>query len=110
LILEASFVDVRFSEPKLDRMESESAFTAGLSPAVLSAYRGRIQALRAAPREQALQQLHSFEVRGREHGKHALRVTNEWDLHVAFEDENGARIAVVEALVQRTTTKTERSS
>lgn len=103
-------MDIRFSETKLDRMESESAFTAGLSPAVLSAYRGRIQALRAAPQEQALLQLQSFEFRGRGHGKHALRVTDDWDLHVAFEDANGARIAVVEALVQRTTTKTERSS
>jgi plasmid maintenance system killer protein len=103
-------VDIRFSETKLDRMESESAFTAGLSPAVLSAYRGRIQALRAAPQEQSLLQLQSFEFRGRGHGKHALRVTDDWDLHVAFEDANGSRIAVVEALVQRTITKTERSS
>lgn len=103
-------MNVRFSELKLDRMESELAFTAGLSPTVLSAYRGRVQALRAAPREQALLQLQSFEFRGRGHGKHALRVTDEWDLHVAFEDVNGTRVAVVEALVQRTTTKTEQSS
>ncbi|MBI3479078.1 MAG: hypothetical protein HY016_01790 [Nitrosomonadales bacterium] len=89
-------------------MESELAFTAGLSPAVVSAYRGRIQALRAATREQALQQLQSFEFRARGHGKHALCVTDDWDLHVAFEEANGTRIAVVEALVQRTTTKTER--
>lgn len=103
-------MDIRFSELKLERMESESTLTASLSPAVVSAYRSRIQALRAAPREQALLQLRSFEFRRRGRGKHALRVTDDWDLHVAFESANGARVAVVEALVQRTTTKTERSS
>lgn len=88
----------------------EEAFNAGLSSTALSAYRGRIQALRAAPQEQALIPLKSFEFRRRGRAGHALRVTDDWDLHVAFENANGSRVAVVEALVQRTTTKTEHSS
>jgi plasmid maintenance system killer protein len=100
-------VDIRFSEKTLDRMETEPAFTGGLSPALVSAYRSRIQALRAAPQEQALLQLQSFDFRERANAKHAVRVTDDWDLLVAFENANGTRVAVVEALVQRTTTKTE---
>lgn len=97
-------MDVRFTEKTLDEMETESAFTGGVSAVVLGAYRGRLQALRAAPREQALLGLRSFEIRRFANGTHALRVTDDWDLLVAFEDGSEGRIAVVEALVQRTKT------
>jgi plasmid maintenance system killer protein len=103
-------VDVRFTEKRLDEMETESAVTGGLPAIALSAYRGRLQALRAAPREQPLLGLRSFEVRRFADGTHALRVTEDWDLLVAFEDGSEGRIAVVEALVQRTKTNSERPS
>ena len=90
-------------------MESELAFTEGLSLTALSAYRGRIQALRAAPQEEALVALKSFEFRRRGHRRHVIRVTDEWDLQVFFDHAKGTRIAVVEALVQRRT-NTERVS
>lgn len=90
-------------------MEFEATFTAGLPADVVGAYRGRIQALRAAPRERALLQLQSFDVRGGGNGRHVLRITDDWDLVVAFEDadRSGERVAVVEALVKRTITKTK---
>lgn len=94
-------------------MEFEATFTAGLPADVVGAYRGRIQALRAAPREGTLLQLQSFDMRGRSNGRHVLlRVTDDWDLVVAFEDgeRDGERVAVVETLVKRTTTNTERTS
>ena len=100
-------MDIRFSETTLDRMETEPLFTGGLSRSLVSAYRTRIQALRAAPREEALRQLQSFDLRDGGNGKHAIRVTDDWDLLVAFENASGGRVAVVEALVHRTTTKTE---
>lgn len=102
-------MDVRFSEPALDRMETEAAYMGGFSAALVSAYRGRIQALRAAPQEQVLLRLRSFDLRCAANGKQALRVTDDWDLLVAFEGEDGTRVAVVEALVKRTTTNTERT-
>lgn len=97
-------------EKKLDEMETESAVTGGLPAVALSAYRGRLQALRAAPQEQALLGLRSFEMRRFANGRHALRVTDDWDLLVAFENGKDGRIAVVEALVQRTKTNSERPS
>jgi len=103
-------LDVRFAEKKLDDMETESHVTGGLSPVALAAYRGRLQALRAAPREQALLGLRSFELRRFANGTHALRVTDDLDLLVAFEDGSEGRLAVVEALVQRTKTNSERPS
>jgi plasmid maintenance system killer protein len=103
-------LDVRFTEKKLDELETELAVAGGLSAVALTAYRGRLQALRAAPREQALLGLRSFEMRRFPNGTHALRVTDDWDLLVAFEDGSEGRVAVVEALVQRTTTNSERPS
>ena len=103
-------MDIRFSERTLDQMETESAFTGGLSATVVSAYRGRLQALRAAKQEHALLALQSFDLRRYANGTHALRVTDDWDLMVVFEDGKDGRVAVVEALVQRTTTNSERPS
>lgn len=103
-------MDVRFKEQKLDEMETEAAGTGGLSRGALTAYRGRLQALRAAPREQALLGLRAFAMRRFTNGTHALRVTDDWDLLVAFEDGSEGRVAVVEALVQRTKTNSERLS
>lgn len=93
-------------------MELDAACTAGLSADVLRAYRSRIQVLRAASRERTLLQLQSLDMRGSGNGKHMLRVTDDWDLQVAFEerDVDGERVAVVEALVRRTTTKAESKS
>ena len=103
-------MDVRFREKRLDEMEAEPAVSGGLSPVALSAYRGRLQALRAAPREQALLGLRSLEMRRSANGRHTLRVTDDWDLLVAFEDGSDGRVAVVEALVQRTKINLERPS
>lgn len=101
---------IRFLEPDLERMECELAFVAGLPPPVARAYRGRLQLLRAAPKEQAVRPLRSLEFRVLRGDKHALRITDEWDLVVTFEDSQSGRVAVVEAMVKRKTTRMESPS
>ena len=106
---------VTFKEDSLARMDSELAFTGGFPPVVVSAYRGRIQVLRAAPQEQAVLPLRSFRLQSRGNGtsQHSMRVTDDWDLIVAFEDGEDGRVAVVEAMIERTErtkTKTEQPS
>ena len=87
-------------------MTSRRDFVAGLG-ALAFPLGPLARALRAAPREQALLGLRSFEMRCLANGTHALRITDDWDLLVAFEDRSEGRVAVVEALVQRTRTNSE---
>jgi toxin HigB-1 len=101
---------VVFKENALAQMDSELAFTGGYPPTVVSAYRGRIQVLRAAPQERVIQPLRSLRLQSRGNGQHSMRVTDDWELVVAFEDSEDGRVAVVEAMVERTTTKTEQPS
>ena len=103
---------VMFKNDKLERMAAEFAFTGGYPPRVVSAYRGRIQLIQAAPQEQALLQLRCLRMEGcgNEASQHSMRVTDEWELMMAFEGSDDSRVAVVEAMVQCKKTKTEESS
>lgn len=98
---------VKFSENGLARMASVLAFTGGFAARVVTSFRGRIQLLRAAPGEAALKPLQSMRLRRRGSGKHSMRVTDGWELVLVFEAGEDGRVAVVEALVETTTTKTE---
>ena len=42
-------MDVRFKDPKLDRLETDPTYDAGFSQAIVTTYRRRIQVIRAAP-------------------------------------------------------------
>ena len=44
-------MDVQFADDDLDRLEKDRAFTMGLSPSLVKAYRKRLQAIRAVPDE-----------------------------------------------------------
>jgi proteic killer suppression protein len=95
---------VIFEEKALARMDSEVAFTGGFPPMVVGAYRGRIQVIRAAPEESAMHQLRSLQMEqdGEQPSVHSIRVTDEWDLIVAFQtDADGKRLAVVKSIVER---------
>ena len=91
---------VIFKDGALARMYSELAFTGGYPPAMVTAYRGRIQVLRAAPQELTIQPLQSLRLRSRGNGQHLMRVTDDWDLVVAFGDGEDGRVAAVEAIVE----------
>jgi proteic killer suppression protein len=102
-------VQVVFKEDGLARIDAERTFTGGYPPAVVNAYRSRIQVLRAAPREQAMLPLKSLRMERHGNGmsQHSLRVTEGWDLIVGFEDGDSGRVAVVKAMVNRTGANTE---
>lgn len=103
---------VTFKENTLARVDSELAFSGGYPPVLVSAYRGRIQVLRAAPQEDVVLPLRSLWLQpcGNGSSQYWMRVTDDWDLIVAFEDGKDGRVAVVEAMVERTRTKTEQPS
>src|SRR5258708_38713986 len=94
---------VDFEQPDLQRVYAEMAFTGGFPAAVARAFRGRIQALQAAPRENAMVSLHSPQVTGRNGGtdEYSMRVNDEGDLGVSFQDVDEGRTGVVKKLVKR---------
>jgi plasmid maintenance system killer protein len=93
---------VEFKDYALLRLCAEYGFMGGYPPAVVSAYRSRIQLLYAAPREHALLPLLSLRMILCEGtGRHTMRVTDEWELIVNFEGTSKERVAVVEKLVER---------
>ena len=93
-------MQVIIRESALAQIDTEVAFTGGYPLAVVRAYRGRLQVLRAAPQEEAIQPLKSLRLRLHQNGQHVMRVTDDWDLIVGFEASGDDRVAVVEAMVQ----------
>ena len=47
-------MDVVFDDPDLDRLETDASFTMKLTPALVRAYRQRMQFIRQAPDERDL--------------------------------------------------------
>jgi proteic killer suppression protein len=80
--------DVRFKDPKLDRLETDPTYDAGFSQAILSAYRNRMQVIRAVPDERAfysLKSLHFEKLKGNRSSEHSMRLNKQWRLIIEFE-------------------------
>jgi proteic killer suppression protein len=101
---------VKFKEISLERLDWDRGYTAGFPLLVVSAFRGRIQVIRAAPQKQAILQFTSLQIKrcGNGASQHSMRVTDEWQLIVAFEDGDDGRVAIVEALMEYPETNKER--
>ena len=81
-------MDIRFADETLDRLETDASFTAGYSPAVVKAFRKRVQQIRAAQDERlfyALKSLHYEKLKGKRGGEHSMRLNDQWRLIVALE-------------------------
>jgi proteic killer suppression protein len=95
-------MNVVFKTEELRRLDAEPVLLTGYPTAVVSAYRGRLQLLRAAPREEAIRALRCLHMEANTaNGAHTLRITDGWNLLVAFQDGGSDREAVIEAIVPR---------
>lgn len=81
-------MEVRFKDPKLDRLETDPTFDAGFAQPVVTAYRKRMQVIRAAPDERAfynLKSLHFEKLKGNRSHQHSMRLNKQWRLIIEFE-------------------------
>ena len=81
-------MEVVFRDSSLDRLELEATFDAGLPPAVVKAFRKRMQHIRAADDERAfyaMKSLHFEKLKGDRKGQHSLRLNDQWRLIVKLE-------------------------
>lgn len=76
-------MDVVFADDQLDRLETDPAFTMGLPAAVVTAYRKRLQSIRAAADERDLRVVPSWhfeKLQGKRCHQHSLRLNDQYRL------------------------------
>lgn len=78
---------VRFADVSLDKLETEPS-DGTYSPAVVSAFRKRMQMIRAAASTQtfyALKSLHFEKLKGNRSHRHSMRLNDQWRLIVEID-------------------------
>lgn len=83
-------MDVAFEDDSLDRLETDAAYDAGFSNAIVKAYRKRMQQIRAAQDERtfyAYRSLHFEKLRGRRDGQYSMRLNDQWRLVLELRGE-----------------------
>lgn len=91
-------VEVRFADEDLSRLETDPKYTGGRSPAVVRAFRKRMQQIRAASDERTFYQLKSLrfeKLKGDRAGQHSMRLNDQWRLILEFEGKGSDKVAVV---------------
>ena len=91
-------MEVCFRQAFLSRLESNVRFDRGFPEAVVSAYRNRMQTIRAAPDERvfyAMKSLRFEKVKGKRDHQHSMRLNDQWRLVVEFEGKAPDKVVVV---------------
>jgi proteic killer suppression protein len=84
-------MDIDFRDANLDRLETETCFTAGFDKAIVKGYRKRMQAIRAAKDERDLYAVkgnHFEKLKGKRAHQHSLRINDQWRLVVEIQPGN----------------------
>lgn len=80
-------MDLEFATNALDRLEVDLSFDMGLSPALVRAYRKRIQFIRAAVDERELyawKSLHMERLKGARQHQYSIRLNDQFRLILEF--------------------------
>jgi toxin HigB-1 len=83
-------MDVAFKDESLDRLETDTRFSAGFGDAVVKAYRKRMQQIRAATDERtfyAFRSLRFEKLHGDHEGQFSMRLSDQWRLIVELHGE-----------------------
>jgi len=89
---------VRFRQAFLDRLEVDPHYDHGFPPAVVTAYRKRMQAIRAAPDERVFYSFKSLrfeKLKGKREHQHSMRLNDQWRLMVEFEGKAPEKVVAV---------------
>ena len=95
-------MDVDFKDQSLDRLETDAAFSAGLSDLVVKAFRKRMQQIRAATDERtfyAHRSLHFEKLRGDRLGQYSMRLNDQWRLIIELKGEAPRKTVYVVEIV-----------
>lgn len=95
-------MDVEFEDEQLRRLEAEVSFTAGLEPAIVKAYRKRLQLIRAAVDERAfyaMKSLHYEKLKGDRSGQSSMRLNDQWRLILRIAHKDPDKVVVIVSVV-----------
>jgi proteic killer suppression protein len=76
-------MEVQFRNATLDRLETDPKYDGGFSQTIVTAYRKRMQTIRAAPDERVfyqLKSLHFEKLLGNRSHQHSMRLNDQWRL------------------------------
>jgi toxin HigB-1 len=91
-------MEIEYRSADIERLASESGFSGGFSVAVVTKFRMRIQAIRAADDERtfyALKSLHFEKLKGDRAGQYSMRLNDQWRLILEFKKQPSGKIVVV---------------
>jgi proteic killer suppression protein len=91
-------VDVQFYDDKYRRLECDAAFSAGLSAALVRAYRNRLNYIRQAQDERDLyawKSLRFEKLKGERDHQHSLRLNDKWRLIIELAGEAPNKAVVI---------------
>ncbi|MGH9905813.1 MAG: type II toxin-antitoxin system RelE/ParE family toxin [Pyrinomonadaceae bacterium] len=91
-------MEVVFKEDSLDRLETDARFEGRWVPGVVSAYRKRLQVIRAAPDERdfyQLRSLHFEKLKGNRAHQHSMRLNTQYRLIVELHGKGQDKVVYV---------------
>jgi len=89
---------LRFADPDLERLEKDASFSGGFAAQIVTAFRKRMQLIRAAMDERefyALKSLHFEKLKGDRAHQRSMRLNSQWRLILEFEEDSDGKIAVI---------------
>ena len=91
-------MQIEFRNEDLDRLETDSRFTAGFGPAVVKAFRRRIQAVRAANDERDLSAVrgNNFERLKGNRSQYSMRLNDQWRLILEIKKSTPKNVVVID--------------
>jgi len=91
-------VDVAFENDELDKLETDPKFDAGYSPAIVKAFRKRMQTIRSATDERdffAMRSLNFEKLKGNRSGQYSMRLNDQWRLILSFSGKAQNKAVIV---------------
>jgi proteic killer suppression protein len=92
-------MEVRHERSELDRLEKDPAFDDRRPPAVVKAFRKRMQFIRAASDERtfySMKSLHYEKLKGDRAGQSSMRLNDQWRLILRLEGESPKTAVIIE--------------
>ena len=91
-------MDIEFQDSELERLAFDQSYFGKTSPALVKAYRKKVNLIRNVPDQQVLRAFRSLrleKLKGKMQGKYSMRINDQFRLIVQFAKKNGKDTVIV---------------
>ena len=91
-------MDIEFQDSELERLAFDQSYFGKRSPALVKAYRKKVNLIRNVPDQQVLRAFRSLrleKLKGKMQGKYSMRINDQFRLIVQFAKKNGKDTVIV---------------